>query len=507
MSNLVRLQRSPGVPLKAATLPLHSKQVSVPGYDRSSLTRSMVHIGLGNFHRAHQAFYLDELAARGISMEWGVTGVSLRHRRMKACLSAQDGLYTVVQRGEDQDTARIVGSICQSYYAGEDRDAILAALTDEQTRIVTLTITGDGYCIDSRTGEFDRARGDALAEPHTLNHFSSAWAYLAEALDRRRRAGIAPFTVMSCDNVHDNGRAARSALVSFAELRNPALSRWIDRNVAFPSTMVDRITPKTGPDECDFVASAFGILDKSPVLTEPFRQWIIEDEFCHGRPPLEEVGVEFVSEVKLHKLAKTRILNGTHCAISYLAILAGYERLNEAMRDPVLAGYVRRLISDEIAPLLPAVPGLELDGYCATVIDRFSNPRITDQLSRLAARGSTKMPTYLLPSLHEAITSGRSHTLLMLAVAGWIRYLRGTDLTGRVIPIEDPESTLLTTLATIGQNNPDSLLRHHDIFGDLRSVPGLVDRLRQTVEAIDTQGVAATLRRHLTDGQKELIGR
>jgi mannitol 2-dehydrogenase len=506
-SNVVRLQRSPGAPLSNATLPLHSKLVAVPEYDRASLERSIVHIGLGNFHRAHQAVYFDDLAARGISRDWGITGVSLRHRRMKACLSAQDGLYTVVQRSHGQDSARIVGSICQSYYAGEDRSAVLAALTDEQTRIVTLTITGDGYCVDDRTGQFDRSRGDALGELHTLNHFSSAWAYLAEALYERRRAGVAPFTVMSCDNVQENGQAARSALLSFTELRDPSLSRWIDRNVAFPCTMVDRITPKTGPAERDFVESVFGVADRSPVLAEPFRQWIIEDQFCHGRPPLEEVGVEFVSDVGPHKLVKTRVLNGSHCAIAYLAILAGHKQVDQALRDPILGGYVRQLIRDEIAPLLPAVPGLDLDDYRATVIDRFGNPRITDQLSRLAARGSTKMPTYLLPSLHEAIAAGRPHTLLTLAVAGWFRYLRGTDLTGRPIEIDDPQSDLLKTLATTGQNNPEPLLRHHDIFSTLPSAPGFVNRLRQTIDEIDTHGVATTLRRHLTASRKELVGK
>jgi mannitol 2-dehydrogenase len=507
MSNVVRLERSRGVSLSNATLSLHAKRVAVPEYDRSSLKRSIVHIGLGNFHRAHQAVYLDELATQGISYDWGITGVSLRHRRMKACLSGQEGLYTVVQRSHGQDTAHVVGSICQSYYAGEDRSAVLAALTDEQTRIVTLTITGDAYCSDKRTGRFDRPRGDALAELHSLNHFSSAWAYLVEALDQRRRAGVAPFTVMSCDNVQANGHAARSALVSFAELRDPSLSRWIDRNVAFPSTMVDRITPKTGPAELDFVESVFGVADMAPVVTEPFRQWIIEDEFCYGRPPLEEVGVEFVSDVEPYKLVKTRILNGSHCALSYLAILAGHERIDAAMRDPSIRRYVRRLIREEIAPLLPAVPGLDLDDYCATVIDRFSNPRITDRLSRLAARGSTKMPTYLLPSLHEAIAAGRPHSLLTLAVAGWIRYLRGTDLAGRAIEIEDPQSKLLKTLATIGQNNPEPLLRQQDIFGDLRSVPGFVERLRHMIDAIDTRGVAATLRSQMADGRKELVGR
>lgn len=506
MSDVMRLQRSLGVPLSNATLPLHAKQVAVPEYDRSSLKDSIVHIGLGNFHRAHQAVYLDDLATRRISQDWGITGVSLRHRETKACLSAQDGLYTVVQRSHGQDTARVIGSVRQSYYAGEDRTAVLAALTDAQTRIVTLTITGDAYCIDKRTGRFARPSGDVLAELHSLNHFSSAWAYLAEALYQRRRAGVAPFTVMSCDNVQDNGRVARSALVSFAELRDPSLSRWIDHNVAFPSTMVDRITPKTGAAERDFVESVFGVADTAPVLAEPFRQWIIEDEFCYGRPPLEEVGVEFVSDVGPHKLVKTRILNGTHCAMSYLAILAGHKRIDAAMRDPSIGRYVRRLIRDEIAPLLPAVPGLDLDDYCATVIDRFSNPRITDQLSRLAARGSTKMPTYLIPSLHQAIAAGRPHSLLTLAVAGWFRYLRGTDLSGRAIEIEDPQSKLLKTLATIGQSNPEPLLRHQDIFGGLRSVPGFVERLRGMIDAIDTRGVAATLRSQMAEGRKELVG-
>jgi mannitol 2-dehydrogenase len=507
VSNVVRLQPNFGVPLSNATLPLHSQQVTVPGYDRMSVTPAIVHIGLGNFHRAHQAVYFDDLLAQDISTNWGITGVSLRHRQMKACLSAQDGLYTLVQRGHGEDRARVVGSICQSYYAGEDRSAVLAALTDERTRVVTLTITGDAYCTDSRNGQFDRPRGDAPAELQALNHFSSAWAYLAEALEQRRRAGVAPFTVLSCDNVADNGQAARSALVSFAELRDPALSRWIERNVAFPSTMVDRITPKVGAAEREFVESTFGIIDRSPVVTEPFRQWIIEDEFCYGRPPLEELGVEFVSDVGPHKLVKTRILNGTHCAISYLAILAGYQRTDEALRDPVLSRYVRQLIRDEIAPLLPTVPGLDVEEYGDSVIERFSNPRITDQLSRLAARGSTKMPTYLLPSLHEAVAAGRPHNLLTLAVAGWIRYLRGTDLAGRVISIEDPQAKLLKTLATIGQNNPAPLVRQCEIFGDLRSAPGFLRRLQQAIDAIDTRGVAATLRTQLSDAPKELVGR
>ncbi len=498
MPNVVRLQRNVGVPLNDATLQLHSKRVDLPGYDRSALKRSIVHIGLGNFHRAHQAVYFDDVARYGISHEWGITGVNLRQGWTKAVLAAQNGLYTVVQRGQEKDTARVVGSLCGWNYAGEDAAAVLAALTDEQTRVVTLTITGNAYCIDERTG--------AAAELQSRNDFSSAWAYLAEALHRRRRAGIAPFTVLSCDNVPDNGQAARTALVSIASLRNRSLGRWIDRNVAFPSAMVDRITPETNSADTAFVEQKFGVADQWPVLAEPFRQWIIEDQFCNERPPLDEVGVDFVTDVRPHKLVKTRILNGTHTAIAYLATLAGHERTDEAMSDPLFGRYVEQLMRDEIAPLLPGVPGLDIDQYCATVVKRLSNPRISDPLTRLARRGSIKMPAYLLPSLHEAIADGRPHNLLMLAVAGWARYLRGTDLAGRNIDIQDPQRDLLRASAKIGKNNPDPLLRNRDIFGDLRMVPGFVNRLQQMIQTIDTLGVSAALRRHTTNDLRKLVG-
>jgi mannitol 2-dehydrogenase len=506
MSNVVPLQRRVASPLSDATLQLLSMRVDVPAYDRASLGRSIVHIGLGNFQRAHQAVYFDDLARLGVSRRWGVIGVNLHRGQLKAQLARQDWLYTVVERSAERDVARVVGSICGVHYAGEEQATVLAALTDEQTRIVTLTITGNAYCIDGRTGEFDCTRSDVRDDLRIPKRLGSTWGYLTEALDRRRRAGIAPFTVMSCDNVADNGNAARTALVSFAATRDPALGRWIDRNVAFPSTMVDRITPKTTDASRDLVEGTFGVIDRSPVLSEPFRQWVIEDTFCNGRPPLEEVGVELVTDVTGHKLVKTRVLNGTHCALAYLGLLAGFERVDEAMDDPLFGRYVQQLVTDEIAPLLPAMHPMDVNDYCATTIHRLRNPRISDRLTRLAARGSVKMPAYLLPSLHEAIAGGRPHTLLMLAVAGWARYLRGKDLRGRPIQIEDPEAKLLTTLATLGTRRPDPLLRYHSIFGDLRLVPGFVDRLSQMIESIDRQGVVDTMRQHLADDLRRLVG-
>jgi mannitol 2-dehydrogenase len=502
--SLVSERRPTGVPLSTATLPLHSQRIDVPSYDRSALQRGVVHIGAGNFHRAHQAVYLDDLASQGISDQWGVTAVSLHSRDVKDVLSAQDGLYTVVERGHDRQTARVVGSIGSYHYAPNDSAAVRRALVDPQTRVVSLTVTPNGYFLDPVTDEFDAAHPDVRADLVASDCFVTAWGYLADALDLRRRAGTAPFTVLCCDNIPGNTQAARTALVSFAALKNPQLARWIDRNVAFPSTMVDRITPRTSDSEREFVEHTFGIADKWPVLTEPYSQWIIEDTFSDGRPPLEEVGAHFVTDVCDHKLVKTRLLNGTHIAIACLATLAGYQRTDEAMRNPVIFGYVEQLTRDEIQPLLPAVPGMNTPGYRETLLTRLSNPRMNDQLSRLARRGSTKMSSFLLPSLQEAIARGRPHSLLTLAVAGWARYLRGYDRQGRNIHIDDPNAELLTKLATMECNDPLPLLRH-EIFTELRFVPGFAEHLGQMIRDIDERGVIATLRRALRNDARELV--
>ncbi|HWF29309.1 MAG TPA: mannitol dehydrogenase family protein [Mycobacterium sp.] len=504
LPRVVTRGRTTGLPLSNATLQSHSQRIDVPTYDRSSLQQGVVHIGAGNFHRAHQAVYFDDLACSGISHEWGVTGVSLRSRDVKELLSAQDGLYTVVQRGHDRQTARVVGSIGSYHYAPNDGAAVRAALTDPQTRVVSLTITGNGYFLNPVTREFDADHPDVRADLVPSNSFATAWAYLAEALERRRRAGTAPFTVLCCDNIPDNTQAARIALVSFAALKDPGLARWIDTHVAFPSTMVDRITPQTSNAERQFVEQTFGVADKWPVLTEPHCQWVIEDTFSNGRPPLHEVGAQFVADVSDHKLVKTRMLNGTHIALACLATLAGYQHTHEAMKYRVIFEYVEQLMRDEIQPLLPAVPGMNTPGYRQTLLARLSNPRMSDQLSRLARRGSTKMASFLLPSLQEAIAQDRPHTLLMLAIAGWARYLRGYDLKGRNLRIDDPQAPLLTKLATMAGDNPEPLLRH-EIFTELRLVPAFAECLGDMIANIDEDGVLPTLRRALRDDARELV--
>jgi len=478
--------------LSNATLSKLGAHVRVPSYDRTTITPAIVHIGVGGFHRAHQAVYLDELAERGISTGWGVIGVTLRRRAMKDALEPQDGLFTVVERGDEQDVARVVGSIAAVLFAPEEPDAVLAALSDPRTRIVTLTITGNGYHLDPKTGRLaDDAdvRAD-LAQPARPR---TAPGYVVESLDRRRRAGTPPFTVLSCDNVPDNGAAARAAVVGLAEARDPDLAAWIDAEVAFPRTVVDRITPETSPGAYELVVRSFGVDDRWPVVTESFSQWIVEDRFCNGRPPLDEVGVQFVDDVEPYERMKKRLLNASHSALGYVGYLLGHRDTAGAMTDALMRSYLDRLMEDEIAPLLPPVPGVDLDEYRATLLARFSNEKVGDQLERLCGRGSTKMPAYLLPSIVEARRQARPHELLTLAVAAWVRYLRGVDLDGREISIKDARLDELQRMAIEGGNDPAPFMANSRVFGRLADDPMLVGSVARILAALDRDGLRPTV--------------
>jgi mannitol 2-dehydrogenase len=484
-------------PLNDDTLDRHAVRVRVPTYDRSSLTPSVVHISVGGFHRAHQLVYFDELAERGVSCDWGVVGVGLHTPTLRDALAPQNHLYTVVERDADAEHARIVGAMVDYVFAPDDPERVLSLLADPRIRLVTMTVTGTTYRIDPDTGEFDpdeEARAD-LADPHRPR---SVFGHLVEGLDRRRRAGLPPFTVLSCDNMQANGEAARSAVVGFARLRDEVLARWIVDNVCFPNSMVDRITPSTGQVEREEVARTFGVDDRWPVITEPFSQWVVEDCFTAGRPPLERVGVRFVRDVADHELMKTRLLNASHSALGYLGRLVGHGRTDEVMADEVLHEYVRRLMAEEIAPQLTEPEGIDLPEYQRSLLHRFANPAIGDRLDRLCRRGSTKMPNYLLPSLHRALADDRPYDLLALAVAGWFRYLQGTDDTGAEIEVEDPQAERLTALARAGGTDPRPLLGERSVFGDLADHPDLVDAVATDLRQMARDGVRATVAAHLT---------
>ncbi len=485
-------------PLTQRALPAFAGQVDVPTFDRARLTPAVVHLGVGGFHRAHQAVYLDDLARLGHT-GWGEVGVGLRSPAMRDALCPQDQLFTVVERGGGGDTARIVGSMIRYLFAPDDPRAVLDVLADRRTRIVTLTITGAGYHLD-HAGSFRADDPGVLADLARPGAPGTAVGYLVQALDRRRRAGLPAFTVLSCDNVTDNGAAARAAVVGFARLRDRELAGWIESSASFPASMVDRITPETDDRARDLVAERFGVEDRWPVITEPFSQWVVEDDFCTGRPPLEQVGVQFVDDVAPYKLMKTRLLNAGHSALGYLGCLAGHRTTSEAMADPVLADYLTSLLREDIAPLLPAVPGIDVDAYQRILLERFANPWIGDGLSRLCSRGSVKMPAYLLPSLVDARRQGRSAMLLTLAVAGWFCYLRGQDLDGVPIDITDARKDVLHPLALAGGNDPRPLLGERSIFGELGDDPEFVTVLEWALRDLQVHGLVSTIRDHLCAG-------
>jgi fructuronate reductase/mannitol 2-dehydrogenase len=478
---------APAHPLSERTLVLHGEHLTVPTYDRAALTPAVVHLSVGGFHRAHQLTYFDDLAQLRISTEWGVVGVGLRHRAMQEALAPQDHLYTVVERSPDGERARVVGVMTDYLFAPDAPGAVLDRLTDPRTRMVTMTITGAGYPLDPTTGVLDLACADLQRDLASPGRPSTAIGYLVEALDRRRRAGTAPFTVVSCDNMHRNGDATRAAVVGLARQRDQVLARWIADRVSFPSSMVDRITPQTTDEERAAVALRYGVDDRWPVITEPFSQWFIEDDFCNGRPPLDAVGVRFVPDVAPYELMKTRLLNASHSALGHLGTLAGYAEMDELMGDDVFAAYTARLMDAEVTPLLPQPEGVDLDEYKAVLLQRFANPAIGDRLHRLCRRSSTKMAHHLLPSLRESLARGTRPVLLTLAVAGWIRHLQLHDA------VEDERGTELQALARAAGTDPRPVLAVRPVFGDLADDARFVTDLRSALEDLVRDGVRPTV--------------
>ncbi|MDQ2631324.1 MAG: mannitol dehydrogenase family protein [Actinomycetota bacterium] len=450
----------------------------VPTYDRAALRRGIVHIGVGGFHRSHQAVYLDRLAEAGVSTAWGILGVGVRSGGSRTELLRQNCLYSLLERSPEGDRARVVGSILDYLYAPREPGRTLAALTSGETKVVSLTVTGDGYGEDQPVPRF-----------------------LAEALRLRREAGVPPFTVLSCDNLPDNGATARSAVVAYARLRDEErFADWIETEVSFPATVVDRITPATEAEHRQLLERDFGIRDRCPVVSEDFAQWIVEDDFCDERPPLEEVGVQFVPDVRPYELHKKRLLNGSHSAIGYLGHLCGHDRIDEALADPPLRRFVESLMG-EVAPLLPGVLGLDVDSYRETLLQRFGNPRVGDRLQRLCGRGSTKMPAYLLPSLQEAVEEGLPHEALTLALAAWIRYLTGVDCEGRPIEVKDARWEELRPLARSAAADPRPLLEVRDVFGSLADDEAFVGRLTETIRLLGARGPAAAAEDRLGSGK------
>ncbi len=486
--------------LSNATVGQFGTAVAVPAYNRSTLKTAFVHMSVGGFHRAHQAVYLDDLFAKGGVDDWGVCGVGLLDAddRMRDALLPQDCLYTVVERSEQADRARVIGSMTEYLYAPENPQRVLDRLAAPEIRVITLTITEGGYFVDQVTGRFDDQHPSIR---HDLGHPAApitGIGYLTEGLNLRRQRGVPACTVLSCDNLPGNGDVAREMVLAFATLRDPELAEWISRNVAFPNSMVDRITPVTTDADRSLVAECYGYEDGWPVVCEPFRQWIVEDQFCAGRPPWEQVGVQMTSNVQPYEKMKIRLLNSSHSAMAYLGYLAGFRYIHEVAADPEFQRFIIDLMEKEVVHLLDPVPGVDLIEYQQILIKRFSNPKIKDQVARVASDGSQKIPKFMLPSIREQLAQGGSVRLHALALAGWFRYLTGTDEQGVPITIDDPIATDLQKRAQGGGKDPTHLLALGDLFGtDLPENRSFVSELRRALESLFEYGARATLRNYL----------
>jgi len=441
--------------------------VAVPRHDRADLRAGILHVGVGNFHRAHMQVYLDRLFGLGRDHDWALLGAGVKpgDAAMRDRLAAQDWLTTVVELDPAGLSARITGAMVG--FVPVDPQATIAAMADPAIRIVSLTVTEGGYFVDATTDGFDARHPEIAADAAHPDAPRTVFGMILAALRARRTAGIPPFTVLSCDNLPGNGHAAARTVTGLARLSDPALADWVAANVAFPNSMVDCITPATTDRERALVAGRFGIEDAAPVICEPFRQWVLEDRFPQGRPALEEVGVEFVADVVPYELMKLRILNGGHAAIAYPGALLGHHFVHEAMADPRITRWLDRLTRREIEPTLAPIPGVSYDAYREQVAGRFANPEVGDTIARLCLDGSNRQPKFILPTIRHALGHGLPVAGLALEVALWCRYCAGTDEAGNAIPPNDGNAADLKARALAARDDPGAFLSNRAVFGDL----------------------------------------
>ncbi|WP_369258746.1 mannitol dehydrogenase family protein [Geodermatophilus amargosae] len=478
--------------LTAATLGALPASVGTPRYDRAAVRPGVVHLGVGGFHRAHQALYLDRLLEAGGSDGWGICGVGVLpgDRRMAEVMAAQDRLYTLVEKHPDgHRTARVVGSLVDYRLAPEDPDAVVEALAAAGTRIVTLTVTEGGYNASAATGEFDATAPAVLADLRPGAAPATVFGLVTEALVRRRARGLAPFAVASCDNVPGNGALARHSFAAFAGLRDDALGEWVAREVPFPSSMVDRITPVTTDADRADLARRFGVEDRWPVVCEPWTQWVLEDAFPAGRPALEDVGVQVVGDVVPYELLKLRLLNAGHQVLGHLGLLAGHTYVHEATGDPLLREFLVGYLEEEGTPTLPPVPGTDLAAYRAAVVTRFGNPHVGDTLARLVEYASDRLPQFLFPVLRANLAAGGEVRRSAAVVAAWVHALQRDPDGGPV----DARRDRLRSAAHRSREDPLAPLADRELFGDLAGQPRFTAAYRAALDSLRAAGPRATV--------------
>lgn len=485
-------------PLSLATLHALGPKVAVPSYQRSSLSPGILHIGIGNFHRAHQAVYLDRLFNRGRNLDWAIigSGVHPNDHLMYQALKAQDLLTTVVEQEATVSTARVTG-VMTGFVPPADRKALVEKLADPAIRIVSLTVTEGGYFIDPATGTFNPDDPKIRRDASTPQDPETAFGLIALGLARRRAAGLKPYTVMSCDNIPHNGVVTRNAVAGLATLSDPGLGRWITDNTVFPNAMVDRITPATTDRERQALARDFGVEDRWPVYCEEFIQWVLEDNFCNGRPAFDEAGVTFVPDVTPYEFMKIRILNGGHAVIAYLGSLLDVHFVHDAMAHPLIGAFLEKIEREEIIPTVPPVPNTDLGDYYRLIHRRFSNPKIGDTIPRLYFDGSNRQPKFIVPVVRDQLKAGRSVRGLALESALWCRHCAGTTDTGKPVAPSDPSWERMQATALKAKSDPGVWLDMADIYGDTGKALAFRQAFFESLNSLWSHGVVSTVKSYL----------
>lgn len=485
----------------AALEPVKLSRANLPklgglGYNPRHLREGIVHIGVGNFNRAHLLMYLHRLMQKGEAHDWAVCGVGLlpSDTAMRDALARQDNLYTVIERDAHGDKTHIVGAMTSYLHGPSDPQAVVDKLADPSTRIVSLTVTEGGYYRSESTGGLEFANPAVIKALANTGHPVIWPDYIRAAARKRRDVGAGGLTVWSCDNVQENGDLSREIVLSFIGATDPKLRAWAANNVSFPNSMVDRITPRTTQQIKDLVARQHGIEDNWPVPTETFTQFVVEDDFKSGRPALEHVGVQMVHDVKPYEMMKLRLLNGSHVLIGSLGAVAGYHFVHEVMADKQFVQVIRRYMN-EVMPQIPPMEGVDLLVYCDTLVERFANPSIQDSLARISYDGSSKLPKFILGAVREQLATGGPIELLSLVVASWCRSLTGKNDAGQRIAVDDPRAANLKSLADPA--DPTALLNYRDVFGDdLGQSKRFVAAVSKALASLYESGAKATIARY-----------
>jgi mannitol 2-dehydrogenase len=473
--------------------------VAGPAYDRAGVKPGILHIGLGNFHRAHQAVYCDDLLRGGGDPDWGIVGAGVMpgDAAMRKDLVAQDCLFSVTEMSAASDSVRVIGAMSDFLPVEAGHGAILKAMASPSIRIVSLTVTEGGYFVSTDTGGFTPDHPSIRADIVNPDMPTTVFGAIAAGLRARRDVGEKPFTVMSCDNLPHNGSVTRATVTGVACEQDPDLARWIEENVAFPNGMVDRITPATTNERREHLARHYGLDDARPVFCEPFRQWVLEDSFSAGRPEFENVGVQFVSDVTPYEHMKIRMLNGGHAIIAYPAGLIGLTYAHEAMTHPRISAFFDKLEREEVYPVVTPVPGMSHESYHALLRQRFANPRIEDTIRRLCFDGSNRQPKFIVPTIFENLGAGRPIDGMALESALWCRYCYGETEAGTPIEPNDPDWERLSMLSKRARADPQIWLAMREVYGDLANNPLFAKQFGTWLNRLWRDGTVKTIETYL----------